>query len=64
MRKEAEYGRVFTCPVTHVVPHSRIVAKKKNQNFLIQDIQQSSIEMIMHSYRHDRYQPTLLTATL
>jgi hypothetical protein len=63
MRKEAEYGRVFTFPVTHVVPHSRIVAKK-NQNFLIQDIQQSSIEMIVHSYRHDRYQPTLPTATL
>jgi len=31
MRKEAEYGRVFTCPVTHVVPHSRIVAKKKSK---------------------------------
>ena len=59
MTKEAEYGSV----VAHVVPHSRIVAKK-NQNFLIQDIQQSSIEMIVHSYRHDRYQPTLLTATL
>ena len=56
MTKEAEYGSV----VAHVVPHSRIVAKK-NQ---IQDIQQSSIEMILHSYIHDIYQPTVLTATL
>jgi len=58
MTKEAEYGSV----VAHVVPHSRIVAKKKKNQ--IQDIQQSSIEMILHSYIHDIYQPTVLTATL